>query len=168
MDPEKAAVDPSPRASLLDPLRGGPLDRPAPGLVEPAPQGGARHLQDASHVLEPAPLVEQRERRAKVHLLARATAVLPRRLGPADAGEDALADQGPFVVRECPQQLQPPGRRVGVDAGVADGGDAGAWERRPGRRAAFDERQPPNDLQAGNRQALFPIMADRVRGLSSL
>lgn len=113
MDPEKAAIGASPRASLLDPLRGGSLDGPAPRLVEPAPQGGARHLQDARHVLEPAPLVEQGERRAKVHVLARATAVLARSLGAADAGEHALADERAFVVRERPEQLQgkPPANR---------------------------------------------------------
>lgn len=105
-DPEKEAADAPHRASHLDPLRGGPLHRPASRLLEPTAEGGARHPQDAGHVLEPTPLVEQRESRAKVHVLARASAVLPRRLGAADAGEDALTDQGRFVVRERPQQLQ--------------------------------------------------------------
>ena len=52
-DPEKEAADAPHRASHLDPLRGGPLHRPASRLLEPTAEGGARHLQDAAHVLEP-------------------------------------------------------------------------------------------------------------------
>ncbi len=107
------------------PLRGLSPRGPGPRLTKPAPQGGAGHLQDASHVLELPPLVEQGQRRPKVDLLPRAPAVLPAGLRASDAGHHALAEQGPFVVGERPEQLEeePPGRRGGVDPGVADRGE---------------------------------------------